>query len=267
LWQVSIKAENMRKESSQLKNLHYAQNAPKILLEVISARSALMILASTYIFFLCSFVYDVNSTVQNFSGGINLVGTGPCDDLGIDDTSLWKTGGKWGCTLTPYVAESNTPGVWVGRVGNLTNVISVALRFNKMNITALQIDNVTTPVEEVELDDDIQSEMTSQWVDYTLNLYACFHSNECSRNSDRGHKWHTVLMMDSNTVVSEMFAPDFREVHHSVCGNTFQNQESLPTKGLVRSYLAVVKFWGDGVDTVVEQGEEGGVCVYIEVEG
>lgn len=241
--------------SSELKNLHYAQNAPKILLEVISARSALVILASTYIFFLCCFVYDVNSTVKNFSGGINSVGTGSCSDIGIDGNSFWKTGGKWGCTLAPHVAGSSNPGVWVGRVGNLTNVISVALRFNKMNITTLQIGNRTLPVDEVALNEDMQSTLTTQSVDYTLNLYACFHSNDCSRYSDRAHKWHTVLSMDSvATAASGMFSPDFREVHHSVCGNTFQNQESLPTKGLVRSYLAVVEFWGDGVETVVEQG-------------
>ena len=246
----------IRSESSELKSLHYAQNAPKILLEVISARSALVILASTYVFFLCSFGYDVNSTVQNFSGGINLVGTGSCDDIGVDHNSLWNTGGQWGCTLTPYVSGSDEPGVWVGRVGNVTNVISVALRFNKMNITSLDIDNITTSVEDIELNEDLQDSMSSQWVDYQLRLYACFHQEICSKNSnDRGHKWHSVLNMESNNVVADMFAPDFREVHHSVCGNTFQNQESLPTKGLVRSYLAVVEFWGDGVDTVVEPGE------------
>ena len=247
----------MRNKESELKNLHYAQNAPKILLEVISARSALMILASTYIVFLCCFVYDVNSTVQNFSGGINMVGTGSCADLDIDGNSFWTTGGKWGCTLVPYETGSSSPGVWVGRVGNLTNVISVALRFNKMNITALQIGDASISVDDIAQDEDLQNSIATQGVEYTLNLYACFHSNDCSRFSgDRGHKWHTVLSMDSldNTAV-EMFTPDFREVHHSVCGNTFQNQESLPTKGLVRSYLAVVEFRGDGVDTVVTQGE------------
>jgi hypothetical protein len=241
--------------SGGLKSLHYAQNAPKILLEVISARAALVMLAATYIFFLCSFAYDVNSTVQNFTGGVNSVGTGSCDDLGIDGNSYWKTGGNWGCTLSAYDADSGSHGMWVGRVGNISNVISVALRFNKMNITLLNIANATIPVEEVAEAEEMQDFLDTQWVDYSLNLYACFHSDDCSRYSrDRRHKWHAVLNMNSDSVTREMFAPDFSEVHHSVCGNTFQNQESLPTKGLVRSYLAVVEFWGDGVETAVEEG-------------
>jgi hypothetical protein len=245
----------MRKEQGELKNLNYAQNAPKILLEVISARSALVILASTYIFFLCSIAYDVNSTVQNFSGGVNVVGTGSCADMDINRNTMWSTGGKWGCTMTPFVVEKAVPGVWVGRVGNLTNVISVALRFNKMNITSLQYDNVTVPVGDVELDTTLQDTMATQWVDYTLKLYACFHQDDCWWDArDRGHSWHSVLDMDSSVLVSDMFAPDYSTLHHSVCGNTFQNQESLPTKGLVRAYLAVVEFWGNGVDTAVDQG-------------
>ena len=248
--------------SGELKNLHYSHNAPKILLEVISARSALLILAATYISFLFSFAYDVNSTVQNFSGGINTVGTSPCDDLGIDETSFWKTGGKWGCTLRPYDAELNSTGIWVGRVGNLSNVISVALRFDKLNITSLQVDNVTTTVEQANDDENVQTKMSSLWVDYTLNLYACFHSNDCSKNADRGHKWHTVLKMKSfDNIVSDMFVEDYSEVHHSICGNTFQNQESLPNKGLVRSYLAIVEFRGNGVETVIDAG---GTAIYLQ---
>lgn len=186
-----------------------------------------------------------------------MVGTGSCADLDIDSNSLWTTGGKWGCTLTPYGGSGpNIPGVWVGRVGNISNVISVALRFNKMNITALQIEDTMEPVDSIAENEGLQNTFATQLVNYNLNLYACFHSNDCSRNSDRGHKWHTVLSMpSSNNVAEGMFSYDFREVHHSICGNTFQNQESLPTKGLVRSYLAVVEFWGDGVDTVIGQGE------------
>jgi hypothetical protein len=223
--------------SLELKNLSYAQNIPKILLEVISARTALIMLGMTYIVFFCSFAFDVYSTVQNFSDGINVVGTDSCNRISVDANTMWDLGGKWGCTLRPYVVDQAVPGTWVGRIGNLTNVISVALRFNKLNITSLQLGNTYVPIADIPFDDAIVGSLNTLAVEYSLKLFACFHEDDCSRSGrDRGHTWHPVLTMTSSSVVAEMLSPELNEVHHSVCGNTFQNQEVLNHPSLYKQF-------------------------------
>jgi hypothetical protein len=187
--------------------------------------------------FIVSFVFDVATTLRNFSGGDINLGLSDCSNLGLivaDDA--WSTSGEWGCQME--LVDQST--LWIGRTNNLSNVISVGLRYRANNITNLKIGNLTI---DLDTEEEMEQTLPNAHVDYEVNLYACFQKNNCEKTGEDESRWIPVLTMrNQRSHLSEFFDPLARSLVLDVIGNTFQNQESLPTKSLVQSYLVFVHY-------------------------
>lgn len=162
--------------------------------------------------------------------------------MDINAESLWNTDGQWGCTL-----ESTTNSqIWVGHIGNVTNVISVALRISNRNESFISLNETEMGY--------IFDKVDDMYMTYNIALYACMKSTGCSNSY--GHNiessWQPVVTMsDARISYNELFVqpnvedPSVIHMEYTLLGNTFQNQESLPTKGNIRSYLVIVEYFND----------------------
>jgi hypothetical protein len=207
-----------------------------------------VILGATYLVFIISFAFDVATTLRNFGGGDIALGVGNCESSGLFNAEdAWTSGGEWGCQME--LADQSS--LWIGRTNNLSNVISVGLRYRAMNISSLAIGNttvdITADVEDLSGgnsngDDNNRNLMRSVHTEYDVDLYACFKKNYCNKYGDENRRWIPVLTKKSQrSHLLEFYDPIARSVSLDVIGNTFQNQESLPTKSRVRSYLIFVR--------------------------
>jgi hypothetical protein len=144
---------------------------------------------------------------------------------------------------------SDRSSLWIGRTNNLSNVISVGLRYRAMNISSLGIGNTTidlnADVEDLGGDsrDSNGNLMKSIHAEYDVDLYACFKKNYCDKTGDEDSRWIPVLTKkNQRSHLLDFYDPVAQSISLDVIGNTFQNQESLPTKSLVQSYLIFVHY-------------------------
>lgn len=187
--------------------------------------------------FILAFTFDVATTLRNFNGGDINLGVQNCVEYGLavaDDA--WTANGEWGCDM--ILDDKST--LWVGRTNNLSNVISFGLRYRASNITSLDIGNATI---ELGIDNLEKYEESRIHVVFDVNLYACFQKNYCSQYGSEDSRWIPVLTKThERLLLSEFFDPHANSLSLNIIANTFQNQESLPTKSRVQSYLIFVHF-------------------------
>lgn len=221
----------------------YSHNAPRILLETISARTAQIILISTYIIFLFGFVFDLRDTYRSFLDGNRNLYAYSCDKSNVTTENLWKKSGDWGCTF-----DSNDSPYWVGHIDDLTNVISIELQVRQMNISKVDINGTDTNITPEVMDTVMFS--------YDVTLFGCYDTSDC--------QWQLVLSLQKQVVsIGQIFrAPENAYVLNTF-SNTFQNQEALPNKGKVKSYLAIVQYYG--LDESVFDGSEGVTYEFLTV--
>ncbi len=75
---------------------------------------------------------------------------------------------------------------------------------------------------------------------YQTYVYACYEESGC--NPDAGD-WVRVLESNTESVqLADGYNRNSERLEITLLGNTFQNQEALPTRSLVRSYLLVVPY-------------------------
>lgn len=137
----------------------------------------------------------------------------------------------WGCF------SGNT---WNSTVSHLQNVISINLKTEQLNATV-----------------KLQSGNTTFDIVYNLNLWACYTSGGCgdqfatfSEYNSNPNIWQQVMKLSEKTVLvdqkKDTTSTDYgKGLSLTLFPNTFQNQESVPTNGLVKSYFISVEFLED----------------------
>jgi hypothetical protein len=153
--------------------------------------------------------------------------------VGLDDNNF-------GCTLVPInYTDPSQDVVWVGHVRNFENVISVALQAKYKNVTGV-LSNGTY------VDDDATLEDLR--FEYDLALYCCYQNSGCGDigisaigKSDTGSDWMLVLWeKDTVVTVSDVYQVGDDSATIQLLSNIFQNQETLPDNGKIKSYLVFV---------------------------
>ena len=212
----------------------YASNAPKILLETITARTATLIIALTYIFFILGFCIDFYTTYKSFHSSNYKLSSLPCGDVYQNNSEDY-----WSCSSGKY---------WNSTVTHLQNVISVKLDVEQQNISTL-IQNATDVF-------DIQ---------YNINLWACYNKDGCGKQfasntyyTDDPNTWQHVYSKEDEVLRVDVSVDVNRngqveEISKSLIPSVFQNQESIPTNGLVRSYFISIEYTDDPYDLFIQQ--------------
>lgn len=130
---------------------------------------------------------------------------------------------EFGCTFN----ETSSEPAWIGQFTDLDNIISVSLELEIRNISSSALDNIDSGVFE-----------------YNVLLYGCYDSSNC-------RDWIEVLSMKNEALdFSDAYDSANKNLKFTLIGNTFQNQEALPARGIVKSYAVLVNYAVEGVGTV-----------------
>lgn len=204
----------------------YAVNAPKIFLETITARTSLIIIVVTYAVFLIGFSIDIWTTYQGFTDSNYVLSAYTCTK------AVLNGGGTWGCSHAYQ---------WNSTVTQLTNVLSVKLSVQQTNVTYLfSNSNISSSFD----------------IDYNVNLWACYDAGGCGKSfknddtyTDNPNVWQKVLFLDNQKIKvnqnSDYSSENGGTISSLLISNTFQNQEAIPTNGLVKSYFMNVQYTND----------------------
>jgi hypothetical protein len=124
-------------------------------------------------------------------------------------------------------AEGDGGVTYIGRLGNLSNIISMSLKVENLNST------VTFN----------STELQNKLIRYNVSLFACFDNEGCTLDSDLvAKRWQLVLSLrDERVLYSEFMLPYSSVASLMLVSNTFQNQEALPTGGRIQSYFFVLR--------------------------
>lgn len=201
----------------------YANNAPKILLETITARSASLIIIITYIVFLIGFTLDFMTSFETFGLILNTCSSVlPGESCDLQTQSSLNVNQNFACT---------NGSTWTATVRNLQNIISFQLDVQRTNVSYSSIYESTT-----------QSEI---FLD--INMWACYESDgSCTFNGGSiNTKWQTVIVNFETKITYYASRGVGSQVVLGLLPNTFQNQDSLPTMGLVKSYYIQIKYLDD----------------------
>ena len=147
--------------------------------------------------------------------------------FGIDINAAYK-----GFTSSDVVLPgiNSSPNSWNGTVKSLANVISVSLTVRQSNFTALDLVN-----------------QTASSTSYDATIWACYMAQGCGQNFDESggfdgtNIWHQVLSSKKNII----YVPPKEEsvtTTWELIPTTFQNQESIPARGKVRSYFFQIEY-------------------------
>ena len=245
---VAEREASLVKQKDYLAGRIYASNAPRIMLETITARTALIIIALTYFFFFIGFGLDFYTTYRGFHGSNKIIAAGNCDDV---DHTITSEMTYWGCTNET---------TWISTVTDLTNVLSVKLNVQHDNITEL-----------------VKTMNNTYTISYDVKLWACYSQYGCGRsfqlNNDYTNDpnvWQQVLILDNqhldvNVARDNVDNSDGKGFNFLLIPNTFQNQESIPTNGLVRSYFVKIGYTDDPYGLFTNMDYSNDIVYYFNV--
>ena len=186
----------------------YNNNQPRIFLETLTARSTTLVFMTTYIAFIVGFAIDVSSVYQGFSSGVH-------EMSGLSSTSDG----------------------WTGTVLGLNNVISFNLELRQTNFTTAHMHL---------LEEEANKHGNEIVIKYETSLWACYRYDGCHNsfgNMKSVNSWQRVLTTKDGTASFPFNA--FLEgsgVVWEIIPTTYQNQESLPSNGKVRSYYIQLNY-------------------------
>jgi hypothetical protein len=237
----SIGDMDMTLEKVDDQDIRAKENSTLITLEVISGRVMFLLLAISYLTFLGSYMADYFTIADNgrtyHSLGNQMCPTGNIfADMGVysNDTN------NYGCMASP--------GVWTGEVLDLNNVISVSMQLEYTNTSKFAY--------------------SSDWgaplgaVNYDVELWACYNDRGCGMKFDKTEvdtstsEWEKVLVLPTDTdqhLLSSFYDIDLEnnKIAVPLINITFQNQESIPTNGIVKSYFVLVTYYDENNATSV----------------
>lgn len=177
---------------------------------------------------------DLRNTILGFRDGNKDLPSEGCPDV----RTLINSDKSWGCTVNATYANMSSP-VWIGYANHFKNIISVGLKVKNNNITSIVYNGTTIT------DDDI---IDGVEVRYTVELFACYKNSDCGdvRPGYIDESWKKVIKMTNEKIkIDHIYQIGDESASATLLGNTFQNQESLPNKGKVRSYLMWVYYEED----------------------
>lgn len=206
----------------------YAVNAPKIFLETITARTSLLIIALTYLVFFIGFGIDINTTYKGVTSNNHQLTSLGCFNYG---PKVFTGGETWSCS---------SGNQWNSSITHLSNVLSFKLSVKQTNLTHFFPANVNHTFT----------------IKYNVKVWACYENDGCGNNfqnndqyTDNPSIWQKVLFLSSETINidlnSDVSQANEGTLNSQLISNTFQNQESIPTNGLVRSYFLYVDYVDD----------------------
>ena len=200
--QASFQRSDTQRKGDDTTKQIYAISAPKILLETLTARSTTLIFAITYIAFVVGFSTDINLAYRGFTSL---------------DTNLLGVG--------------NNQNFWNGTITSLSNVIAISLSVQQTNFSNVFLNNVSSAASI-----------------YDAQIWACYLPDGCGRNfayngrHDGPNYWHEVLSTKSQSINIPSASVQDSTVKRMLVPPTFQNQESIPARGKVRSYFISVNY-------------------------
>jgi hypothetical protein len=211
----------------------YASSAPKIFLETLTARTSLIIIVLTYVIFIIGFVLDIQTTYQSFNASNYQLGALSCTSISSSasvssETTSCSQNGEWNATVT-----------------DLTNVLSIELNVKQYNLSSI-VNSPTTN--------------NSFSVIFNLKIWACYEGEGCGNafKSDDSYTsdpsvWQKVVFLDNQQLDIDLnkdllYDNGSPYLTEGLLSNTFQNQEALPTNGLVKSYFLFVEYLYDPYD-------------------
>lgn len=125
-----------------------------------------------------------------------------------------------GVTLGCTSSQSATSSMWLGHVTNLENIIAVSIDLEINNVTKAQFDSV----------------WAQKRVLYSVLLSACPVSSECDN-------WeHVLKILDDSESVKNYYISNEERILIPLVGNMYQNQETIPTRGYIESYLMSINY-------------------------
>lgn len=204
-------------------NTIYAGNKPKILLEQVTKRTATLVIVLTYLVFIACFTVDLIRTINSFQDGNRYLLPNFVDNF----ADCKATDSDWSCSFS---RENQT--TWIGSIYDIGNIISISLQVQATNLTDFSAKQIV--------------------LEYDVSLYACMEYscavdadtlNEFS-DFDESTNWDLVLNMRSQTtIISANIARTSSDIlPFDIFGNTFQNQEALPTNSDIDAYIAIVSY-------------------------
>lgn len=223
----------------------YASNAPKIFLETITARSATLVIVITYVFFIVGFIIDFFTTYSSFNS-YNYELNGLCS---LNSNSIQNIV----TTTSSSLSSSNTYGCsdltsWNGTINHLTNVISIGLHVDNKNISEVYNYNISNSV----------TRKNGIEIKYNVILWACYNIDGCDKNFKYNYEYtknpniYQKVLKNYDQSKQLFFGNDIIKnneysyhVSMEIFPTTFQNQESIPTNGLVKSYFINIQYIKD----------------------
>ena len=224
----------------------YASNAPKIFLETITARSATLVIVITYVFFIVGFIIDFFTTYSSFNS-YNYELDGLCSYSNSIQNVMTTS------SSSSSLSSSHTYGCsdfksWNGTINHLTNVISIGLHVNNKNISELYNYNISNSV----------TRKNGIEIKYNVILWACYNLDGCDTNFQNNYEYtnnpniYQKVLKNFDQSYQLFFGNDIIKnneysyhVSMEIFPTTFQNQESIPTNGLVKSYFIHIEYLKD----------------------
>jgi hypothetical protein len=226
---ATIESTQVDADADRIRGKLYRGNAPKIMLETISARTAFIIVSITYITFALGFLFDLRSTILGFQSGIRRLPSESCISQNI---TIGFTEGDYGCTDVSSYQNETRKYVWTGHVSDFTNVISVALQ--------AKVSNATSSIDTA-IDDQLINDLV---IKYDIELYCCYQTRDCGLLGASTSKWKRVLKEENRKIyLSDFYESGDDTLKVNVLPTTFQNQEALPDNGMVESYMIYVTYF------------------------
>lgn len=240
--------------------------APKIMLETLTARTTLIIIIATYAAFIIGFALDFVSIYESFNSSNHQLGSRFCKNQTalepiFDEISYYTPQYSLNDhVITSKFSCSYNATRWQSLITDVDNVISIKLSVHQSNLTLL-----------FPSDEPVDSTL---YVPYNLQIWACFNKNGCKNNfynndipdyssgsrllnSHNDNLWYNVIKLENQVakVKSNSFNDaneshkETAELDYRLLPNTFQNQESIPTKGLIRSYYILIDYGSQDSDS------------------
>jgi Wnt-binding factor required for Wnt secretion len=125
---------------------------------------------------------------------------------------------------------NSSPNTWNGTVKSLANVISISLTVRQSNFTQLDLVN-----------------QTASRTYFNATIWACYMDQGCGQNFDESggfdgmDVWHQVLSSKENLIYAPLKEENVLTTWELI-PTTFQNQESIPARGKVRSYYFHIEY-------------------------
>ena len=128
---------------------------------------------------------------------------------------------------------------WIGHAQDFSNIISVSVKTKLSNTSKIYYNGSYID------DDETLHGLTFQ---YDLDLYCCYSNTNCgniqSNNDETNNEWKKVISINQKKIQLDQYISieDDDSSTITLLPNTFQNQESLPTNGKVKSYLIYIHY-------------------------